>query len=170
MNFSPIQILILLSFLSTLLFFIPITIDAQLLVLNEATKRDRIDLSITSSSNMLISNSTSFVGAFGTMYTITGTSNDIKNSKDLIIASILDDFTNTSTIGYVRLSDSSSNASDKQETPNPFASNDQIKENIQKLVEKSVADSTNSSNGLVSIKCNFGNSLDLFSCSVTSVL
>lgn len=170
MNFNPIQILILLFIAAALLFFVPSTLDAQHSVLIEATERDRVDITITSSRNILISNSTSFVGAFGTMYNITGTSDDIKNSRDLVIASILDDFTNTSTIGYVKLSDSISNASHQQEIPNPFASNNQIEEKIQELIEKSVADSTNSKKDVVSIICNFGNSLDLFSCAITSAL
>jgi hypothetical protein len=57
-----------------------------------------------SSANAIISNGTSFVGPFGTTYRISGSTSDVRDSKDIILTSIIDDFTNSSTIGYVKLS------------------------------------------------------------------
>jgi hypothetical protein len=91
---------------------------------------------------------------------------DIKNSKDLIVSSIIKDFANSSTIGYVKLSNSTSNSSGKAEIANPFASNEQIDQKVQELVDKSIEDATNAKTALIEIKCLFGNSLDLFSCSM----
>lgn len=129
---------------------------------NQVSAHGQVIISKTASSNTIISNGSSSVGGFSTTYTITGPDNDIKNSKDLIRSSIVDDFTKSSTIGYVKLSDSNSN-SDKQQIANPFASNEQIKEKITELMNKVTQDLSNS--GLISITCTFGNSLDLFACS-----
>jgi hypothetical protein len=125
-----------------------------------------IDLSKMESSNMIISNGTSFVGSFGTTYTITGTASDIKGSIDVLVSSIIDDFTNSSTIGYVKLSDSESTSSETQ-IANPFASKEQINQKIQVVLSKSIKDGSNK--GLVEINCLFGNSLDLFSCSASVI-
>lgn len=161
---TNIQTLSPLLFTVAVLFFINSSVYAQNNTSASIVNESHIDLSKVSSSNTIISNETSFVGSFGTIYTITGPAYDIKNSKDLIISSILNDFTNTSTIGYVKLSDSDTN-SDKHEIANPFASNDQITQKIKQSLDKSILDATNIKSGLVTIKCNFGSSLEAFSCS-----
>lgn len=158
---NNIQILNPLFLILAILAFVPGSVYAQNST-SALVNEGHIDISKVSSSNTIISNGTSFVGSYGTTYTITGPANDIKNSKDLIRSSILDDFTNTSTIGYVKLSDSNSN-SGNQQIANPFASNEQIEQKITEILNKVTQDS--SSNDIVSITCNFGNFLDLFSCS-----
>jgi hypothetical protein len=129
---------------------------------NGTSAEVQVLVSKTASSNTFIYNGSSSVGGFSTTYTITGSLNDIKNSKDLITSSILDDFTNSSTIGYVKLSDSNPN-SDQQQIANPFASNEQIEQKITELLNKATQET--SDDGIVSITCNFGNNLDLFVCS-----
>ena len=129
---------------------------------NKLSAEGQVLISKTASGNTIINDGSSSVGGFGTTYTITGSGNDIKNSRDLIRSSILDDFTNSSTIGYVKLSNSNPN-SDKQQIANPFASNEQIQQKITELLNKVFQERSN--DGIVSITCNFGNNLDLFSCS-----
>jgi hypothetical protein len=168
MGLMPICSFVLLLFTISILFLVPGT-QAQNSNLTE-TATGHIDLSKTSSSNMIISKGTSFVGSFDTTYTITGTASDIKDSKDVIVSSIIDDFTNTSTIGYVKVPNSESSTSNTQEIANPFASNEQIEQKVQELLEESLVEATNAKTNLVSISCNFGSSLDLFSCSKNSLL
>ena len=129
---------------------------------NEDSSKGQVVISKTASSNTIIANGSSSIGGFGTTYTITGSSNDIENYKDLITSSILDDFTNSSTIGYVKLSESNS-SSGNQQIANPFASNEQIEQKITELLNKVIQEASN--DGIVSIICNFGNNLNLFSCS-----
>lgn len=158
------QIQILVVFLITLNLLIS-SVDisyAQNSTGNKPSAEGQILISKTASGNTIISNGSSSVGEFSTTYTITGPDNDIKNSKDLIISSIVDDFTKSSTIGYVKLSNSNS-SSGNQQIANPFASNEQIKEKITELLNKVTQDSSNK--GIVSITCTFGNNLDIFSCS-----
>ena len=128
---------------------------------NKPSVQDQVLISKTASGNTIISNGSSSVGGFGTTYTINGPANDIKKSKDLIRSSILDDFTNSSTIGYVKFADSKSNSANQQ-IANPFASNEQIEQKITELLNKVIQEQSN--DGIVSITCNFGNNLDLFSC------
>jgi hypothetical protein len=135
---------------------------AQNTTKNENSSTGQVLVSKTASTNTIIYNGSSSVGGFNTTYTITGSLNDIKNSRDLITSSILDDFTNSSTIGYVKLSDSITDTGNQQ-IANPFASNEQVEEKITELLNKVTQDSSN--DGIVSIACSFGNSLDLFACS-----
>jgi hypothetical protein len=130
-----------------------------------ASNQSQIVLSKVATGNITITNNTVFVGGFGANYSITGTPMNIKYSKDLIISSIVEDFTKSPTVGYVIVSKSMSNSSDMTGITNPFASNVQIKQKIQGLLSKSIDDATNSDTDLVEVQCSFGNSLDIFSCS-----
>lgn len=135
---------------------------------NSAVNDTQVQISKTASSNTVISDGSSSVGGFSTTYMITGTAADIKNSKDLILKTVTDDFTNSSTVGYVNLSDSSEIIGNQQ-IANPFASNEQIKQKIQTVLNTSIAGTNKSQANIVSMTCNFGSSLDLFSCSVSSL-
>ena len=130
-----------------------------------ASNQSQIVLSKVATANTIITNKTVFVGGFDTDYSITGTPTNIKYSEDLIISSIVEDFTKSPTVGYVMVSKSMSNSSDMTGITNPFASNEQINQKIQGLLSKSIDESTNSDTDLVEVQCSFGNSLDVFSCS-----
>jgi hypothetical protein len=127
--------------------------------------QNQIELSKVATSTTMITNKTAFVAGFDTKYNITGTPMNIKESKDLIISSIVEDFAKSSIVGYVKSSKSVSNLSGKTEIENPFASNEQINQRIQELLSKSIENVTSSNAQLIEIKCLFSNSLDAFSCS-----
>ena len=133
------------------------------------SNHSQIVLSKVATGNTIIANKTSFVGGFDTTYSIIGNIKDIQDSKVLIIKSMIDDFSKSPTVGYVKVSKSISNSTGTQIT-NPFASDEQIKLKIQDLLSKSIDSVTDSSIELLELKCFFGNSLDLFSCSVYSSL
>lgn len=127
--------------------------------------QNHTELSKIATSTTIISNNSAFIGGFNTTYRIKGSPIDIENSKNLVVSSIVKDFANSSIIGYVKLLDPSSN-SDKQEIANPFASNEQIDQKVDELLNKSIYEATNSEIDLIEIRCLFGNSLDHFSCSL----
>ncbi len=154
--------LIILLFIIGILFFGTGTAFAQSSTINETGE---ITISKTASSNTIISNGSSFVGPFSTTYMITGNAADIKNSKDLILETVTNDFNNSSTVGYVSLSNKSSETANAQQIANPFASNEQISQKIQQELDKSISNANIQESNLVSITCQFGNFLDLFSCS-----
>ena len=136
------------------------------LIGSEDTKKDEahIEVSKVATSSTIITHKASFVAGFDASYSITGSPMNIKDSKDLIISSIVDDFEKSSTVGYIKLSNSTSNSSVGIEIANPFASNEQINQKIQQLVNNSIKEAFDSKSDLIQIKCTFGNSLDLFSC------
>lgn len=139
---------------------------------NSTQNDSQVQISKTASSNIVISNGSSSVGKFNSTYMITGTADDIKNSKDRIVETVTDDFSNSSTAGYVSLSNPSSENTDNQQIANPFASNEQIMQKIQEELGKSISsisDASMNESNLASITCQFGNFLDLFSCSSHSL-
>jgi hypothetical protein len=123
-----------------------------------------VELSKVATSTTTITGQATFVGGFDTTYSITGSPWDIKNSKDLIVSSVQDDFGKSSTIGYIKASGTAEGASNMTALANPFASNEQINQKIQELLNKSIEAASDSKTDLVQIKCIFGNSLGLFSC------
>lgn len=129
---------------------------------------DHVELSKVASSTTIITNKSAFAGGFDSAYTITGNIINIKDSEDLIISSIVDDFTKSPTVGYVKIPKSMSNSSGIQ-IANPFASNEQIEEKIQELMQKSIKDINKAETDIVSITCHFGNNLDDFSCLVLPI-
>ncbi len=136
---------------------------------DNSTNENQITLSKVATANTVIANKTVFVGGFDTDYSITGTTMNIKDTKDLIISSIIDDYTKSPTVGYVTVSKSMSNSSEMQ-IANPFASGEQIKQKIQDLLSISIENDASSKAGLIEIKCLFGDSLDLFSCSANALI
>ena len=136
---------------------------------DNSTNENQITLSKVATANTVIANKTVFVGGFDTDYSITGTTMNIKDTKDLIISSIIDDYTKSPTVGYVTVSKSMPNSSEMQ-IANPFASGEQIKQKIQDLLSISIENDASSKTGLIEIKCLFGDSLDLFSCSANALV
>ena len=137
--------------------------------LDNSTNENQITLSKVATVNTVIANKTVFIGGFDTDYSITGTAMNIKNTKDFIISSIIDDFTKSPTVGYVMVSKSMSNSSETQ-IANPFASSEQIKQKIQDLLSISIEDDNSVKVELIKIRCLFGDSLDLFSCSSNALV
>jgi len=129
-----------------------------------SSNQSQIILSKIATGNTSIRNNTVFVGEFNANYSIFGNPMDIKQSKELIISSIVDDLTKSPTAGYVMASISKSNPSDISGIANPFASNEQINQKIQSVLGKSIDDATISDTDLVEVQCSFGNVLHAFSC------
>jgi hypothetical protein len=93
----------------------------------------------------------------------------MKASEDLIISTIIEDFGNSTTVGDVN-NTSSSSASQTNLTqrspPNPFASKDVIDEKIRSEITTSIHNAAKSDRVDGEIKCIFGTSLDDFRCSL----
>ena len=166
---SHVKYLIMLFFIVTTLFLIPEILYAQNSTLNNTADRGTetryVILSRISSANTIILKGTSFVGSFDTTYTISGSKSHIRDSNDVILRSITDDFTNSSTIGYVKLSNSVSNNSNLK-IVNPFVSKERVEQKIDELLESAILEASNANDEFVSITCNFGSSLNAYSCLV----
>jgi uncharacterized protein YpmB len=128
-----------------------------------------LDISKDATSGLIVSDGASYVNGFDTTYTITGKQFDFKKGGDLVISGIANDFLKSPTSGYVKVKDTSSNATG---IANPFASKEQVSEKIKSVLDGAI-DGIFSSGGLTFtigpatylIKCTFGDSLDDFECS-----
>jgi|ERR671911_2616618 hypothetical protein len=131
-----------------------------------------IDISKDATSGLIVTDGASYVNGFDTTYTIKGKQFDYDKARDLVVSAIADDFTNSSTSGYVKVEDTSSSSSNATGLANPFASKEQINEKIKSVLNGAI-DGIFSGAGLTFtigpatyvIKCTFGDSLDDFECS-----
>ena len=137
-------------------------------ILQEPSSKNTVHITKTSTNSYdIVDNSTGLVSAFDTVYTITGSSNSLNKSKDLIVSIIQDDYNHSSTIGYVR----AENITDKvgELTPaaslvNPFVDQQTINSTITNELIGAI-DSAHSLNfTTVVVKCDFGMNIREWNC------
>ena len=162
-------IAIVLAVSSSMVSFSILNVNAQ----TENTKSEySLSISKDTTSGLIVTDGATYVNGFDTTYTLKGTKFDYDKARDLVVSSIVDDFTNSSTSGYVKVKDTSPSSSNATGLANPFASNEQISEKIKSVVNSAI-DSIFSDSGLTFtigpethvIKCTFGDTLDSFECS-----
>jgi hypothetical protein len=131
-----------------------------------------LSVSKDATSGLVVTDGATYVNGFDTTYTLKGTQFDYDKARDLVVSGIVDDFTNSSTSGYVMVKDTSSSSSNATGLANPFASKEQVSEKIKSVLNSAI-DSVFSNSGFTFtigsvthvIKCTFGDSLDDFECS-----
>ena len=137
-------------------------------ILQEPSSKNTVHITKTSTiSYDIVDDSTGLASAFDTVYTITGSSNSLNKSKDLIVSIIQDDYNHSSTIGYVR----AENITDKvgEPTPasslvNPFVDQQTINSKITNELTGAI-DSAHSLNfTTVVVKCDFGMNIREWKC------
>ena len=142
--------------------------SSSLDVMQEPPSKNPVHITKTSTNSYdIVDDSTGLVSAFDTVYTITGSSNSLNQSKDLIVSIIQDDYDHSSTIGYVR----AENTTDKvgEPTPaaslvNPFVDQQTINSTITNELTGAI-DSAHSLNfATVVIKCDFGMNIREWNC------
>jgi hypothetical protein len=104
-----------------------------------------------------ISSGSSKVGTFDTSYTIMGSLDSIKASKDLLSSTIIQDYGNSPTIGYVKVATAVSPGA------NPFADIVTINQTITSEIDKAIESVGKSDFADTTIKCNFGMELSEWS-------
>jgi hypothetical protein len=120
-------------------------------------------------NSYVISGSSSSVGSFDTTYRVIGERSAIRASEDLIIATIISDFSTSLTIGYVMVGNTTTataGAADGTTLPNPFATPEQITERITSDLRRVIGEVENntSQDQHVEIKCEFGMTLEDMRC------
>jgi hypothetical protein len=130
---------------------------------------------ITSNSNSTYSIPSTFVKVdrFNTNYTIAGKISSLKDSRDLITSTIVDDFDKNPNIGYVKkngISSTTTTTPPQFGLPNPFVSEDLINQKITNEIHNAIAavaasSATEHIEKNVEIKCAFGMVLSEFKCS-----
>ena len=120
-------------------------------------------------NSYVISGSSSSVGSFDTTYRVVGETSAIRTSEDLILATIISDFSTSLTIGYVMVGNTTTataGAADGTTLPNPFATPEQITERITSDLRRVIGEAENntSQGQYVEIKCEFGMTLEDMRC------
>jgi hypothetical protein len=130
-----------------------------------------ISISKDATSGLIVTDGASYVNGFDTTYIIKGVKSDYDKARDLLVSIIADDFTNSSTSGYIKVEGTNSSSSNATGLANPFASEDQINEKIKSVLNSAI-DGIFSTSGLTFtidethvIKCTFGDTLNSFECS-----
>ena len=131
-----------------------------------------ISISKDATSGLIVTDGASYVNGFDTTYTIKGTKFDYDKARDLVVSTIGDDFTNSSTSGYIKMEEDSPSSSNATGIANPFASPKQINEKIKSVLNTAI-DGIFSTSGITFaigpethvIKCAFGDTLNSFECS-----
>jgi hypothetical protein len=133
----------------------------------ETQSKSSSSLHITkhSSNSYALSSGSSHIGSFDTTYNILGSVSSIKESKDLITSTIINDYDKSPFIGYVIVQKGKSSDSSKSlGLANPFADKTTINEKIKSEIQKSI-DSTNKINTKEAvIKCDFGMEISKWNC------
>jgi hypothetical protein len=133
-----------------------------------------IKVAKTTEGDFTVVDGASYIGTyFDTTYTMTGTATDFIKAKDVLMASILDDFSKSPTIGYVQMNSTVTQTNDNMTgLANPFVSKEQIDEKIKSVFSYAL-DKIEHPVGITpdigdsrQIKCVFGNVLDNFWCDI----
>lgn len=139
-----------------------------------------IKVSKTTEGDFTISDGASYIGNyFDTTYSITGTSEDFIKGKEILVNTILEDFSKSPTIGYIKMNNTDNQATPNNSTriANPFASQEQINDKIKSVlayaldkIEHPVGITPPSIGDYREIRCNFSNLLDNFWCDIPTFM
>ncbi len=133
-----------------------------------------IKVAKTTEGNFTVTNGASYVGTyFDTTYTMTGKATDFIKAKDVLMASILDDFSKSPTIGYIKMNSTVAQTNNGMTgLANPFVSKEQIDEKVKSVLSYAL-DKIEHPVGITpdigdsrQIKCVFGNVLNDFWCDI----
>jgi hypothetical protein len=129
-------------------------------------QKDIIHIIKSGTNSYIISGGMSSVGTFDTTYRIAGERDAIKSAENLIISTISDDFNSSATIGYIMVGNMTTGAGGATTLPNPFASPEQITEEITNKLTTVISEveSNTVAGEHVEIKCGFGMTLEDMSC------
>ena len=137
-----------------------------------------INVAKTTEGDFTVTDGASYVGPyFDTTYTMTGTATDFIKAKDVLVASILDDFSKSPTIGYIQMNSTVTQTNDNATgLANPFVSKEQVDEKVKSVLSYAL-DKIEHPVGIMpnigdsrQIKCVFGNILDEFWCDIPTFM
>jgi hypothetical protein len=146
----------------------------------ETNSANNIHIMKTSANSYnLVNGQTVLVGTFDTTYTITGSSNSLNKSKDLIISTIQDDFDKSPIIGYVRAGNASEVLEIGNSTiegqipaalPNLFVDQQRINSTIAQQLSHAIASVDSLNFTIAEIKCDFGINIENWQCEDYSIV
>ena len=137
-----------------------------------------IKVAKTTEGDFTVTDGASYIGTyFDTTYSMTGTASDFIRAKDVLMTSILDDFSKSSTIGYIKMNNTATQTNGNMtEIANPFVSKDQVDEKIKSVLSYALnkiehpVGITPDIGDSRQIKCVFGSVLDDFWCDIPTFI
>ena len=112
------------------------------------------------------------MNAIDSVYTVTGSSNSLNKSKELIVSIIQDDSDNSPTIGYVRaanVTDEAGEPSPSESLVNPFVDQQTINSTITQELSGAIDSAYARNFTMVAIKCDFGMNIRDWHCEDHSI-
>ena len=107
-----------------------------------------VSIARDANSQETISDGASYVSGFDTTYNIKGGTLDLSKGRDLVLSAIIDDFNNSTTIGYVKAGQATpEGTANTTGLANPFVTVEQINEKIKSVLNP-VIDSALSGSGV----------------------
>ena len=134
-----------------------------------------VQISKLSTNSYQIVNETAYIKPFfDTSYIISGSSNFLNNSQNIINSTIINDFLSSPTAGYIMEPNNSSNSTTNATNvlpalPNPFVDQATISATIQKQLFEAINSAVDIDYSEVDIKCTFGNKIQDWNCDVYSL-
>jgi hypothetical protein len=134
-----------------------------------------VQISKSSTNSYQIINETAYIKPFfDTSYIISGSSNLLNNSQNIINSTIINDFLSSPTAGYIMQQNNSSNPTTNATNvlpalPNPFVDQETIRATIQQQLTEAINSAIDIDYFEVDIECTFGNKIHDWNCDVYSL-
>lgn len=134
-----------------------------------------VQISKSSANSYQIVNETAYIKPFfDTSYIISGSSNLLNNSQNIINSTIINDFLSSPTAGYIIQQNNSSNSATNATNqlpalPNPFVDQETISATIQQQLSEAITSAIDIDYFEVDIECTFGNKIQDWNCDVYSL-
>lgn len=134
-----------------------------------------VQISKSSTNSYQIVNETAYIKPFfDTSYIISGSSNFLNNTQNIINSTIINDFLSSPTAGYIMQQNNSSNSTTNAtdvfvNLPNPFVDKEKISNTIQQQLFEAIDSAIDIDYFEVDIKCTFGNKIQDWNCDVYSL-
>ena len=134
----------------------------------EGGRETTLHITKDATNTYTIRSAASFTGTFDTTYLIQGSVGSMNVSKNLIISTIITDFDNSPTIGYIKAMTKQASATSGTSIVNPFANKETINKKIKDEIDTSIQNAVKSNIADGEIKCIFGMEVNDFKCSFTA--
>ena len=142
---------------------------------SEENIQSSVQISKSSTNSYQIVNETAYIKPFfDTSYIISGSSNLLNNSQNIINSTIINDFLSSPTAGYIMQQNNSSNSTANATNvfvhlPNPFVDQEKISNTIQQQLFEAIDSAIDIDYFEIDIKCTFGNKIEDWNCDVYSL-
>lgn len=142
---------------------------AQASELQSKLSASTIHITKDASNSYALSSGSSQIGTFDTTYTILGSVTSLKQSTDLVISTIINDFDKSPFIGYI-IAPKSKSDTKLPTLANPFVDKSTINEKIKNEIQSSISSSQKLKTSQAEIKCSLGMEINDWKCSTHSLL